>query len=55
MFNPIIASEKIKQSFVDYITTVFGIDDKVYMQALRDELRRENTIAKGPYLDIGAS
>ena len=55
MFDPIKASREIKASYIDYITTTFDLADRDYAQALRSELQRERMVAKGPYLDIGAS
>jgi len=55
MFNPINASESIKQSFRDYITTTFNIEDEHYAQQFREALNREGAIAKGPYLDISGT
>lgn len=55
MLNPIEASESIKRSFIDYITTSFDISDKDYADQLKIELNKCGTIAKGPYLDIGGS
>jgi len=55
MFNPIEASNNIKRSFVDYISTTFSIADQQYKCLFREELLKENTISKGPFLDIGGS
>lgn len=55
MLNPIEASESIKDSFIDYITTSFDISDKDYANQLKVELDKHGAIAKGPYLDIGGS
>ena len=54
-FNPITASQNIKESFVDYITTSFDMADKEYAEKFRKELEREGYIAKGPYLDVTGS
>lgn len=54
-FNPIIASENLKKSFVDYITTSFDLADSLYAQKLRSELEKDGSTAKGPYLDVSAS
>lgn len=54
-FDPIVASENIKQSYVDYITTSFDMADKEYAQELRSQLEQEGFIAKGPYLDVSGS
>lgn len=55
MFNPIVASQNIKKRFEDYIVTSFSIADKEYESLLRKALQQDNTVAKGPYLDIGDS
>ena len=54
-FNPIIASQNIKDGFVDYITTSFGIADKEYAGKLREALQKEGQVAKGPFLDVSGS
>ncbi len=54
-FDPIIASDNIKKSFIDYITTSFRIGDAEYARKLRVELEKEGYVAKGPYLDISGS
>ena len=38
MFNPIVASDNIKESFIDYITTSFDFQDETYARELREEL-----------------
>ena len=55
MFNPIIASDNIKQSYIDYISTTLSIADQQYHQLFRDTLQKDGIISKGPYLDIGGS
>ena len=54
-FDPILASDNIKQSYVDYITTSFDLADKDYAKELRAQLEQEGFIAKGPYLDVSGS
>lgn len=54
-FDPIVASDNIKQSYVDYITTSFDIADKEYAKELRTQLEEEGFVAKGPYLDVSGS
>lgn len=54
-FNPIIASDNLKQSFIDYITTSFNIADPYYARKLREELESDGFAAKGPYLDVSGS
>ena len=55
MFNPIDASNKIKQSFIDYISTSLHFADPKYDKLFRDRLEERGVISKGPYLDIGGS
>lgn len=55
MFDPIHASEEIKSSYIDYITTTFDMADKEYAEQLRQALSQEGMVARGPYLDIGGS
>lgn len=50
MFNPYKSSKKIKDEFVDYITTIFPFNNKEIKSVFNDELR--SIIHKGPYLDI---
>lgn len=54
-FNPILASDNLKQSFIDYIATSFDIADPYYAQKLREELEQDGFVAKGPYLDVSGS
>ena len=54
-FDPIVASDNIKQSYVDYITTSFDIADKEYAKELRVQLEQEGFLTKGPYLDVSGS
>ena len=55
MFDPVKASEEIKRSYIDYITTAFDMADPVYAKEFRTELDMEGAVAKGPFLDIGGS
>lgn len=55
IFDPIQASEHIKESFIDYITTSFRMADDTYADLLRQELKREGCTARGPYLDVSGS
>ena len=54
-FDPIVASDNIKQSYVDYITTTFDIADKECARELRAQLEQEGFVAKGPYLDVSGA
>lgn len=55
MFDPIKASQEIKESYIDYITTTFHMADPEYEREFRSELQKEGMVAKGPFLDIGGS
>ena len=55
MFDPIHAAEEIKSSYIDYITTSFDIADQTYASELKNALKQEGRVAKGPYLDIGGA
>ena len=50
MFNPVKASENIKNEFIDYISTVFSFSDYDLQAQLVDELN--SIISKGPYLEL---
>lgn len=52
MFNPITASEQIKDEFISYIMTLFHISDQEYAAQFAAALREEGAVSKGPYLDI---
>lgn len=55
MFDPIQASDNIRDEFVSYISTSFHLADQEYANQFIKELRRDNAISKGPYLDISDS
>lgn len=44
-FDPIVVSENIKQSYMDYITS-FCIADKEYANELQIQLEKEGFVAK---------
>ena len=52
MFNPIEVSKNIKDEFISYVSTTFHIADRDYAKQFIEELNKNDTIAKGPYLDI---
>lgn len=54
-FNPIIASENIRNSFIDYIATTFELADPLYRKRLREELDKPGYITKGPFLELSGS
>ena len=55
MFNPIEASDSIKKSYIDYITTTLHITHPHYSKLFRDALNVDGAVAKGPYLDVSGS
>lgn len=50
MFNPAEASARIKEEFIDYITTAYPIEDEQYRNIFKRQL--DEIIAKGAYLQI---
>jgi ATP-dependent helicase YprA (DUF1998 family) len=50
MFNPAIASENIKEEFIDYLMTLYPFSDHALSEDFRVKLQQ--TIAKGPFVDI---
>ena len=55
MFDPIKASDNIKDEFISYISTSFHLADREYARQFTNALSKANTITKGPYLDISDS
>lgn len=55
MFDPIVASQNIKEEFAGYITTTFHMADKEYLRQFKEALEEEGAITKGPYLSINDS
>lgn len=55
MFDPIKASDNIREEFISYISTSFHLADKKYARQFTEALGKKNVIAKGPYLDISDS
>jgi len=53
MLNPVILSRAIKDTFADYVATTLSIADERYASLLKNELRKDGTISKGPYLELG--
>ncbi len=53
MLNPVVLSRAIKDTFADYVATTLSIADERYAELLKTELRKDNIIAKGPYLELG--
>ena len=50
MFNPASASKKIKNEFINYLTTSYKTCDEDYNAQFKSLLEKE--ISKGPYVDI---
>ena len=50
-FNPITASEKIKNYYLRYIETAFFISDKTYFDQFSEKLADDSAFSKGPYLE----
>ncbi len=55
MFNPITASQEIKDAFTDYITTTFDFADPDYADELKKSIQESGAVAKGPYLEVSGS
>jgi DEAD/DEAH box helicase domain protein len=52
MFDPIQASNNIRDEFISYISTSFHLADQSYARQFAEALGKEGAISKGPYLDI---
>lgn len=50
MFNPALASENIKNEFIDYISTVYSFADQNLQKQFISQLKQN--ISKGPFLEI---
>ena len=55
MFNPITASESIKQAYVNYLVTTLNFEDAEYRRLFKNALEEDGAIAKGPYLDVSGA
>lgn len=51
-FSPVNASKNLVDKYKRYLSTVFEISDKNYLQQFEKELNNENLLAKGPFLDV---
>lgn len=51
-FNPVLASEQIKDKYLRYLRTIFRIADADYAKQFAQALAKEHSFAAGPYLDI---
>ena len=55
MFDPIRASNNIRDEFISYISTSFHLADQEYARQFTEALGKESAVSKGPYLDINDS
>lgn len=55
MFDPIQASNNIRDEFISYISTSFHLADQEYARQFTEALGKESAVSKGPYLDISDS
>lgn len=55
MFDPIQASNNIRDEFISYISTSFHLADQEYARQFAEALGKESAVSKGPYLDISDS
>ncbi|HHT28322.1 MAG TPA: DEAD/DEAH box helicase [Firmicutes bacterium] len=55
MFNPIEASLKVKQSYIDYILTSFSMADAHYGRLFHEALAKDGMVTQGPFLEVGGS
>lgn len=51
-FSPVNASKSLVDKYKRYLGTIFEINDSKYSQQFKKELNEENTLAKGPFLDV---
>ncbi len=51
-FSPVNASKNIVDKYKRYLGTIFEINDSIYSQQFKRELSDENSLAKGPFLDV---
>ena len=52
MFNPADASNRIKEEFIDYISTSFSVADQEYDKLFKEKLNQHGVISRGPLVDI---
>lgn len=52
MFNPAKASKKIRDEFIDYISTSFSIADLEYNAEFISRLKEHGIISQGPLIEI---
>ena len=55
MFDPIQASNNIRDEFISYISTSFHLADQEYARQFTEALGKESAVSQGPYLDISDS
>jgi ATP-dependent helicase YprA (DUF1998 family) len=51
-FSPVNASKNLVEKYKRYLGTIFEISDNTYAQQFKKQLKDENTLAKGPFLDV---
>ena len=51
-FSPVDASKNLADKYKRYLKTIFKISDNRYSQQFEKELNNENSLAKGPFLDV---
>ncbi|MDF2800399.1 MAG: helicase [Anaerocolumna sp.] len=51
-FSPVNASKNLVDKYKRYLGTIFEINDSKYSQQFKRELSDENSLAKGPFLDV---
>lgn len=51
-FSPVTASKNIVDKYKRYLSTMFGISNQNYSKQFDRELKEENILSSGPYLDV---
>ncbi|KKM08716.1 hypothetical protein SY88_21565 [Clostridiales bacterium PH28_bin88] len=49
--NPLKATEAIRDNYLNYLTTIFPIQDPEFNRQFQEELREPAKFVKGPYLE----
>lgn len=55
MIDPISVSENIRNGYIDYITTSFHFADTEYGKLFDEQLRKNDHVSKGPFLEMSGS
>ena len=50
--NPITTTHKIKQEYVEYLSSMFFFQDKDLMNQAKKQLSEEGKFVKGPFIEI---